>query len=114
MVFTTNKYKWLKKMPESPHQVLAIINEANTAYEEMRDGKKIHKKEAENKYIKHGLITGALFTLDVKEGNRHYGCQFRVIEVKGTTVHAYTIGVDKGDNKWRFINWSTDHFIMEE
>ena len=38
---------WLKKTPKSPHQVLAIINEANLAYMVWKGGVESNKKKYE-------------------------------------------------------------------
>jgi len=92
--------KWIKKIPESPHQVLAIINEANALYEIQRASKKIDKDKAENSYLEQGVVMGATVKcLNCRGIDKE--TPLKVFDIKGNSVHVEVIETGK---KWRIKN----------
>lgn len=79
------RLKYLSRRPISAEQVLAIINEANAAYAEHKDG----LKKAKNAYVRElnaaGIYVGSKISLLTSKSLT--GQFVKVVDIKGLTIH---------------------------
>jgi len=83
---TAWKSKWLKFVPQSPHQVLEVINEANKLFQESKEAKAEAKKEYERKLSAQGIYVGTeVFVIETSDQSLK-GHDFVINRIMGNVV----------------------------
>lgn len=94
--------KWLKKIPQSGEQVLAVINEANEAYLMYKKAQKQSKTDYEKALNEQGIFVGSIVVVDTKQdnlGNRYA----KVEKILGQNVNIRFLDDKKG---WKLKGFS--------
>jgi hypothetical protein len=98
--------RWLKKIPKSAQQVLAIINEANDAYAEWKKYDKEQKNQFAAALHQKDIYVGTMINIAGNEILK--GIKWKVEKIVGKVVHVRDPETKRG---YKLNGWLADQYI---